>query len=911
MKRLPAFVKKAALSIAALSAFGISHADFTISNENFAIGIDNSSSFGNMLSVFDEIGGRLDTGGPHDFWFDGFGGFSRTTLTIRRQDGTLLAQRNNGIGWAVGPIVTHVSSAGMDSVVIEGEPVAGIFMRRVIRIDGGTKYARITDTFTNNQGIVIQPGVLDNINPLSPSGTSTRNDVQSVLGANDFASATIAPENTLTVGFGSDDMAYRFSAGGSQFLTNPFGMAVIDPNGALGDGTLQAGSNFGLMLPAEEHSHTWFLAFGSTKAEATENYVAATGAIVFEIGPVGDQFVDEHALMSVAVPINNPGGGPVTWTVDGPAGMTISSSGTVMWTPGELDGGNTYPVEVEATSGASSATTSFNVTVIETNTPPVIDPIADVSVDEGGTAMSQATASDSDIPVQSLTFSLATGPSGATVHPSTGAFSWPTDEADGPGSYPVTVRVRDNGSGLLTDETTFTVFVEEVNQAPVLDAITDKAVTIGATLSFTATASDADLPANQLTFTLEPGAPEGATIDPMTGAFDWTPGPGTAGSHVVAVRVTDDGEPTMSDTDQFLITVEPASLVVTYDGDHSGEYSDPTTLSVRITDSLNNPITGLEMTFTLGTFAGTDTTDSNGEASVSLVLDQPAGSPGVTIDFTGNGTFEPFTRNEAYEILREKVMVTYLGDAAVVTGSNVVTRAAVRLYATAFQEADGYPGDFSGQALLYGGFLPGNTGSVPDVSAGPAPIDGSGRSMFFMDFPAHAYEFEIEVAANDYWRVAPAVQFNLNIGVGVPRETNGSGWVPFGGGNGHGNFNLRIAYILKRAGGRSSFDFTSEDGHRYMVEMTELMQGALILGAGSDGWKSAITGLARVVKTHSSTGQQTTFVNVPFTVDAWDGSRAIPMMPDAYGILLLDHNGYIWLETPDVLNLGGGNIQVK
>ena len=43
-------------------------------------------------------------------------------------------------------------------------------------------------------------------------------------------------------------------------------------------------------------------------------------------------------------------------------------------------------------------------------------------------------------------------------------------------------------------------------------------------LTFTATATDADLPANTLTFSLDAGAPAGGmTIDASTGVFTWTP----------------------------------------------------------------------------------------------------------------------------------------------------------------------------------------------------------------------------------------------------------------------------------------------------------------------------------------------------------------------------------------------------
>ena len=42
-------------------------------------------------------------------------------------------------------------------------------------------------------------------------------------------------------------------------------------------------------------------------------------------------------------------------------------------------------------------------------------------------------------------------------------------------------------------------------------------------LAFTATATDADLPANTLTFSLDAGAPTGHDDRPGDGCFTWTP----------------------------------------------------------------------------------------------------------------------------------------------------------------------------------------------------------------------------------------------------------------------------------------------------------------------------------------------------------------------------------------------------
>jgi hypothetical protein len=116
------------------------------------------------------------------------------------------------------------------------------------------------------------------------------------------------------------------------------------------------------------------------------------------------------------------------------------------------------------------------------------------------------------------------------------------------------VKVCDNGSTALCDEEEITVTVNEVNAAPVLDSIGDHSVAEGTLLSFTATASDDDLPANALTFSLE-GAPTGAAIT-SGGDFTWTPteaqGPG---AYDFIVKVCDDGSPVLCDEEEITVTV--------------------------------------------------------------------------------------------------------------------------------------------------------------------------------------------------------------------------------------------------------------------------------------------------------------------------------------------------------------------
>lgn len=76
-----------------------------------------------------------------------------------------------------------------------------------------------------------------------------------------------------------------------------------------------------------------------------------------------------------------------------------------------------------------------------------------------------------------------------------------------------------------------------VNHAPVLSPIGARSVGEGIGLTFTASATDPD--GNALTYSAS-GLPTGASFDPSTRVFQWTPGFGQAGSYSVRVRVRDD-----------------------------------------------------------------------------------------------------------------------------------------------------------------------------------------------------------------------------------------------------------------------------------------------------------------------------------------------------------------------------------
>jgi hypothetical protein len=94
-----------------------------------------------------------------------------------------------------------------------------------------------------------------------------------------------------------------------------------------------------------------------------------------------------------------------------------------------------------------------------------------------------------------------------------------------------------------------------MNHAPSLMPFFDASVLAGRTLLVSSIATDPDLPAQTLTFSLQTG-PADATINPTNGTVTWRPGMAAAGTtQPFTVCVTDNGAPGMSATQSFAVTV--------------------------------------------------------------------------------------------------------------------------------------------------------------------------------------------------------------------------------------------------------------------------------------------------------------------------------------------------------------------
>jgi hypothetical protein len=206
--------------------------------------------------------------------------------------------------------------------------------------------------------------------------------------------------------------------------------------------------------------------------------------------------------------------------------------------------------------GTGAVTNSFRVTVQPVNDAPTMTPLADRVIAEGNLLTVSNLAQDVDLPDDQLTFSLLGGVAGSNIDPVTGILRWTPTEAQGPATNTMTVVVRDSGFPPLAATNRFTVRVLEVNSPPVLPLLGDRIVHEGASVNFTAVATDPDIPANRLTYSLGGGAPAGATMDPVNGVFHWiaraTQVPAT---NQIMLIASDDGIPGIDAAEIFNIVV--------------------------------------------------------------------------------------------------------------------------------------------------------------------------------------------------------------------------------------------------------------------------------------------------------------------------------------------------------------------
>ncbi len=114
---------------------------------------------------------------------------------------------------------------------------------------------------------------------------------------------------------------------------------------------------------------------------------------------------------------------------------------------------------------------TFVGSALITNTSPAFNAIATQTINAGVTFAITNVATDTDSPLQTLTYSLLTAPAGAALNTANGIFTWRPTVAQANSINLIAVVVTDNGLPPLSATNSFTIQVNPL-AAPVMNAVT-------------------------------------------------------------------------------------------------------------------------------------------------------------------------------------------------------------------------------------------------------------------------------------------------------------------------------------------------------------------------------------------------------------------------------------------------------
>lgn len=282
------------------------------------------------------------------------------------------------------------------------------------------------------------------------------------------------------------------------------------------------------------------------------------------LDPIGNVFVDEGSVLQVTAIFSDldlPDDSHTFTLSAGPPGSAVGSGGQIIWTPGESDGPGVVGFTVKVTDSGNPAAAdveSFTVTVVETNSSPTLAAIPDRANGAGDTVSLAVSATDPDVPANTLKYSASGLPPGLSISKISGVISGTIPGSASPASYTVTVGVEDDGSPALPASRAFIWQVARGNHSPVLAPIADQEPGSTGVVGFVATATDAD-PGDTLRYWLAAGIdtiPAGAAINESTGKFTWDPSDSQFGAtYRINVGVSDSGTPRLSDAQLVAITL--------------------------------------------------------------------------------------------------------------------------------------------------------------------------------------------------------------------------------------------------------------------------------------------------------------------------------------------------------------------
>ena len=235
-----------------------------------------------------------------------------------------------------------------------------------------------------------------------------------------------------------------------------------------------------------------------------------------------------------------------------------------------------------------------------------------------------------------------------------GAGPWTYDftptEADGPGNCTAAVELVENNAVKNSE----LVFIDEVNVAPVITSSASTTATEDTLYTYNATATDADLPPNSLTWSLSSGNTCGGVIDAATGIYTFTPaGPIPPATCDLDIQVCDNGAPVLCDSELATINItavnDPPSVSSSpSDATENTAYSYDITCADPESDTLT-------LTLSAGNSCGgtvTDNSDGTGTYSGWTPTEMQGGTSCV-VGITCSDGQDPVNQNTAINIIED------------------------------------------------------------------------------------------------------------------------------------------------------------------------------------------------------------------------------------------------------------------
>lgn len=248
-------------------------------------------------------------------------------------------------------------------------------------------------------------------------------------------------------------------------------------------------------------------------------------------------FVAEDGTLPLNLNGNDPDSDPLTCSLDTPptnGNVTVNANCTATYTPDpDYNGGDSFVFQVDdGHAGTDTATVSITVTPV--NDAPVMQLIADQTVDENSLLTFIATCTDVDTPGGNLTLTAANLPPGANFNANgdgTGTLTYTPDFTVVQRPDTTTVFPSNQVScndGEFTDVTGFQITVNDVNQPPTVvgdDYDTDEDVALNVDAATGLLSNDSDLDGDSLTVAaFDAVSTQGGTVNVAAdGSFTYTP----------------------------------------------------------------------------------------------------------------------------------------------------------------------------------------------------------------------------------------------------------------------------------------------------------------------------------------------------------------------------------------------------